>query len=243
MNDRALAGRITALADQLARRSTERMYEDPFWEARFGARGRRFADEDGRHHVDHLVLALQVGDVGPLAQYVRWLRVVLTTRGMCSRHIEQNLSRVADAIDEAQIEGAERARAQLEEAARALRPETAAASALFDARAAIAAGARRRFDLAHPGRATPAGDPRGGTDDDLSTLVSFLTDAVALDRPDLFAKHVAWLAPWLASRGHHPQYVAALLEAMEGALDDAVPGEAARAAGRAVLGASRAAPS
>ena len=47
-----LASQLEAQADALARHSIAAMYADPFWDARFGARGRRFAEEDGVHHVD-----------------------------------------------------------------------------------------------------------------------------------------------------------------------------------------------
>ena len=239
--DQALAERIAAHADAIARRSTARMYEDPFWDARFGARGRRYAEEDGRHHVDHLVLALQVGHAGPLAQYARWLRVVLTTRGMCSRHIEQHFSRLGEALADAGIDGGERVRALLAEATRALRPELSAASVLCDARSAIADGAHRRFAAAH-GEWVAPGDGRepGSTADDLETMASFLCDAIALDRPEVLGKHAAWLAGWSTERGRDAGYVAGLLDAIGEALADAVPDESARAAGRAMLSAARA---
>lgn len=239
-NDGALAGRIAARADELARRSTERMYEDPFWEARFGTRGRRFAEEDGRHHVDHLVLALQAGDAAPLAQYASWLRVVLTTRGMCSRHIEQNFVRLHEVIADAGIEDAARARELLEIAARAVRPEGTGAVALFDARAAIAGAARRRFAGEHATWVV-SGDAStpGSTDDEIATLVSFLVDAVALGRPDVLAKHAAWAAAFSAGRGRPSGYVGALLEAIEGALAEALPEEHARRAAAPVVTAAR----
>lgn len=240
--DRALAERIAAHADALARRSTARMYEDPFWEARFGTRGRRYAEEDGRHHVDHLVLALQIGNAGPIAQYARWLRVVLTTRGMCSRHIEQNFTRLGEAIDEAGIEEAEVAHALLRDGARALRPEVSSAAALFDARVGIAERARALLDAAHGGQAAPGDDTvPGSTADHLATLASFLADAVALSRPEVLAKHAAWLSSWTTGGGRDPGYVPALLGAIEAALDGAVSDGAARSAASAAIVEARAA--
>lgn len=235
-----LAERIGARAEELARRSIERMYADPFWEARFGTRGRRFAEEDGRHHVDHLVLALMAGDAAPLAQYASWLRVVLTTRGMCSRHIEQNFARLGQVIDDAGIAEAARAHEFLAAAARGVRPEGTGAVALFDAREAIAAAARGRFASEHPAWVVSgdAGTP-GSTDDELATLVSFLVDAVALGRPDLLAKHAAWTAAFASGRGRPAGYVAALLDAIERVLAEALPDEPARRVVAPVLVAAR----
>jgi hypothetical protein len=238
--DGALAERIGARAEELARRSTERMYEDPFWEARFGARGRRFAEEDGRHHVDHLVLALLAGDAAPLAEYASWLRVVLTTRGMSSRHIEQNFARLRQAIDDVGVEDAARAHEFLDAAARAVRPEGTGALALFDARGALAVAARRRFEGEHAAWVVAGdADTPGSTDDEIATLASFLVDAVALGRPDVLGKHAAWAAAFDSGRGRPSGYVAALLDAMEHVLAEAVPDEGARRAAAPVITAAR----
>jgi hypothetical protein len=54
-----LSKAIRELGPELSRRAIEEMYRDPFWEDRFGARGRKFAAEDGEHHVVYLVQALE----------------------------------------------------------------------------------------------------------------------------------------------------------------------------------------
>ncbi len=45
---------LEALTPALSRRCTDAMYADPFWQARFGQRGRHHADEDSGYHVRYL---------------------------------------------------------------------------------------------------------------------------------------------------------------------------------------------
>src|SRR4051812_15173560 len=93
-----LAERIERLGDSFARRALSIMYANPFWDDRFGERGRRFAEEDGRHHVSYLCEALRQGDPRVMVRYARWLQSVLTTRGMCSAHLDENLERIGGVI-------------------------------------------------------------------------------------------------------------------------------------------------
>src|SRR5690242_53576 len=93
-----LANQLENRGAALARRAIEEMYKNPFWQERFGRRGRQFAEQDGRYHVSYLVEALRFQTPDIFINYARWLQTVLTTRGMCSRHLAENFSRLADAI-------------------------------------------------------------------------------------------------------------------------------------------------
>jgi hypothetical protein len=227
-----LADRIEPHAAALAARSIELMYADPFWDARFGERGRRFAHEDARHHVDHVVLALREGEPRRLVEYARWLQVVLTTRGMCSRHLAQNFMRLAQAIGDTGIDDAEPALAYLGEAVRALR-HPGAGGELHD-------DAPRLADLvARHARAPTASMPGGEARvlDDAETLLSYVADAAHLDRPELFAEHMAWLQGAADRLATAPGYAHALLDAIDGTVAHASP--EARDAARPVLAAAR----
>ena len=237
-----LADRLDERATELARRSIDLMYEDPFWESRFGARGRRFALEDGRRHVDYLCLALRTGRSLPLEQYARWLQVVLTTRGMCTRHIAQNFARLGDAIRSLGVAMPEPALAYLASATQALRYEHEAAAALHDAAESLGTRAMRQFRARHAAWAVPGGvSVPGSTDDQLATLVSYLADAIALGRGDGLASHVRWLAGYSADQGRPAGYADALLQAIERALEATVGSDAAREAARSALAPARAA--
>src|SRR4028118_1776652 len=93
------AGWIVSRIDHLASEAFAGMYTNPFWDARFGERGRRHALEDQRHHLEHLVLALNVDHPELLTEYAKWLQVVLTSRGMCTRHLADNFILLGDLID------------------------------------------------------------------------------------------------------------------------------------------------
>jgi hypothetical protein len=73
-----LADQLQARADALVAHALQAMYTNPFWEERFGERGRQFARADNHHHLSYLALALRVGSPEPLARYARWLQEVLT---------------------------------------------------------------------------------------------------------------------------------------------------------------------
>ena len=83
----SLIERLEASAPELARRSIAEMYDNPFWQERFGSRGRENADRDGQYHVSYLIQALAARDASVLTNYARWLQTLLVSRGMSSRHI------------------------------------------------------------------------------------------------------------------------------------------------------------
>jgi hypothetical protein len=212
---RLLADRLEAIAAELSEQTIADMYKDPFWHARFGApRADKHGRQDGHFHVSYLAEALRAGDAGVMERYARWLQQVLTTRGMCSRHLAEHFDRLGQAITARGLPDAVRAIEVLAAASAALRYDAAAPRAIQDRAAAIAGGAG-----GGPGGAG------GGIDEQLAVLVSYLADAVALARPALFAAHVGWLAGFLAERGASggdgAGAVAALLERLrEGVLHE-----------------------
>jgi len=85
-----LAAALERRAPEIARASSEGMLADPFWAARFGARGDHHTRQDGDFHVGYLVQALRLESPGLLENYARWLRGVLVPRGMCSHHLREH---------------------------------------------------------------------------------------------------------------------------------------------------------
>lgn len=71
---------------------------DPFWLERFGPTKLKFAHEDGGFHIRHLVSALRVGRDDVMENYGRWLREVLVSRGMCTKHLADNFVMLGDAL-------------------------------------------------------------------------------------------------------------------------------------------------
>ncbi len=137
--------------------------EDPFWAARFGDRGRRYADEDSGHHLRYLAESLRSGDPTTFERYARWLRQLLVPRGMCTLHVVETFERIGAALAD-------------------LVPEAAAPS-----RTVLAAGVAALAYEAGPAATLDEEARRSG-----DVLLSFLADAVAFEWPALFAAHVGW---------------------------------------------------
>jgi hypothetical protein len=249
----ALADALAAHATTLVERAFAALYANPFWDARYGERGRRYTAEDSHYHVQYLVEALRGGSPETLVAYARWLQPLLTTRGMCSRHLAENFAYLAEAIRAEGLDPADEAQAYLDAAEGALRYDAGPARALQDAAPALAAAAAARLAVApppaaHPATTSSAASPAGAAtirprlEDDLLDHIAYLADALTLDRPDLFANHVQWTASYLQARGVPTAALAARLDALDAALAALPPDTAAvarpvLASGRAALGA------
>jgi len=173
-----LAARIEASAEVLTSRVLAEMYADPFWRARFGERADKHGRQDGMFHIKYLGEALRANDASVMAQYARWLQQVLTTRGMCTRHLDENFERLAAAIADAFADSGP-ALEMLDAARAALLYEDGPARRLQDASATI----------------THALAPRLGVPErDVVQLLSYAADSLALAMPTVLTGHVAWLA-------------------------------------------------
>lgn len=191
----ALADRLEQRREELARAALATMLRNPFWEARFGERARTYGLQDGLYHVAYLCEALRAGTPATLEHYARWLQRVLTTRGMCTRHVADNFAALAEAIGRADVDDAEPAFRYLARASEALRYPGEAPRALQDASEAVAVAVAAA--AAEPGWSDAQ---RMRCVDDLRYHVDYLADAVALGRPQLFAAYVAFIAGLLEQR-------------------------------------------
>ena len=191
LHGRALSQRV--LAD---------MYLDPFWAERFGTRGRRHADEDSDFHLKYLARALQHGDPGVLVRYARWLREVLATRGMCTRHLADNFQRLARAIEDLAWPGGEAAVDYLRTAEASLRYADGPECAVQEMANALAVEVEQAHRARHPGgwAHTAAREP-GAFREDILNFVSYLADALAMGSPATLAAHTSWLALHLERLG------------------------------------------
>ena len=229
-----LAGEIEAHKGELTNRALKRMYENPFWDARFGERGRSFAAEDGEYHITYLVEALRSGNQQVLTRYARWLQSVLTTRGMCSLHLAENFARLSEVIAESGIRNPGYAVATLDAGVRALRYDSSAARAVqqeFDALLAHTRGAINAPHPNHPNVTAILG--REQVARDVPYLLSYLADALALDRPDVFVDHVRWLAEYYTGLDIPLDQLDHVLLALDGSLNTLR--EADRLAARAIV--------
>ncbi len=206
---------LLARADAVGGRAIAEMYQDPFWDERFGPRGRRFAEEDGRHHVSYLAAALDANDAGVLTKYATWLRNLLVSRGMCTRHVEENYRRLGHAIEAEQLPGAREANALLEVAITSLLYPGGPARQLQDASPRLAAHLAASWLEAYPEWGT---ELRARFEPDLAQHLSYLADAIACGRPELFAGYAKFIAAFSERRGLKPGAFAGLLRELVPAL-------------------------
>ena len=174
---------IEAHAEQVARTVYARVYRDPFWDARFGKRGHYHTERDGNYHLSYLAQAVRARAPKVMAEYALWARGMLVPRGMCSHHLAENFGMIRDALAEQGIAGD--AAAILDAAALALTYTDGPSGALDR----IAEGAVGTLAV------------QGGTSStarDWRHHLSYLADAVALGRPELFSDYLAFLDRWQA---------------------------------------------
>jgi hypothetical protein len=200
MND-ALILDLQASGRRLSARVIDDMYaDDPFWRERFGERGRRHAGEDGDFHIAHLVQALVARDPEVLVGYARWLQSVLTTRGMCSRHLDENFERLARAL-QLEIPAAALAVEYLERARAGLRYPEGPGRELQDATPRLARATLEALSRGHPDWLARHGETERETRAaDVSYHLSYLADAAALGRSELFASHAVWIGEFSKRR-------------------------------------------
>ncbi len=210
--EQQLSQQVEAMAERLARASVEGMYADPFWEARYGEpRARRFGDEDARFHVRYLVQALATGRTEVMEGYARWLRTLLVSRGMCSRHLDENFAGLARALEAEGFAPGSAPRACVQAARDALRYTEGPAGLLQEAAGPLA---RQVADQLVP----ESSGERARLEGELGLHLSYLCDALAAQRPELFTEHGRWYAGFWPRRNFKGLAFPRVLRALEEAL-------------------------
>lgn len=209
----ALSRQVEARAERLARESVEGMYADPFWTARYGEeRARRFGGEDAHFHVKYLVQALELDRPSVMAEYARWLRTLLVSHGMCTHHLDENFAGLARALVAEGFEPGSPPALCVRAAREALRYPEGPARQLQDATDALARRAAESL------RGTASGTPDAALEAELRLQLSYLADALAAGRPELFAEHCRWYAGFWPRRGFEGLDYARVLGALEAVL-------------------------
>ncbi len=160
---------VEAALRPLSARVIREMYQDdPFWETRFAARGRRHANDDGDFHASYLAQALHQSSPAVMIRYARWLRDLLVARGMCSWHLEENFARLRVVVLGTGLPFASAAAALLETSMASLHHTAGPAADVERQSASVERILRARV------------------------LLSFLADALAIRDAKHFVAHVAW---------------------------------------------------
>ena len=222
----------------LSQRVLDIQYRDAFWSERFGDRGRRHADEDSDFHLQYLARALDANDGAILVRYARWLRDVLASRGMCTRHLDENFRLLAAQIEaQSGWPNREAALGLLGEARGALLHTHKDARWIQDHEATLTAS--QVVYLRTRGIGWKRDDARGaeGLADDAANYWSYVADALALGDPRTLVEHAVWLVRHVCRHGVSAEEAQAFLAAAAEALEARGPATA-----RAYLAAAAALP-
>ena len=192
---------LAEAAPRLTGRVLDEMYANPFWQERFGDRGRRHAGQDGHSHLQYVVEALVAADARVFTEYASWLRGVLVARGMCSRHLVDNFGRLASAIDQEPWPDRDRAVGILRAGTEALVHTSGDAGAIDAVRGALARDTAALLFTGHPEWLERTGDlGRARCVDDLDYHLSYLADALAFAERERFVAHLVFVAGFLGRR-------------------------------------------
>lgn len=211
---------LEALANRLATSSVEWMYEDPFWEARYGLeRARRFGSEDAHFHVRYLLQALAEQRPSVLEGYAVWLRTLLVSRGMCTLHLDQNFAGLQAALAAEGFGPDSPAHRYVQAARTALHYPAGPARTLQEQSPELARAAAQRLLPEVP----PPLQPR--LEEELRLHLSYLADAVGTGHPEFFAQHLSWYSGFWPRREFGELPFTRLLESLEAALAGSPEGQ------------------
>lgn len=231
-----LVQRLETQGLQISARVIAEMYENPFWNERFGERGRRHADQDGDYHLSYLIQALVAKDVAVITGYARWLQSVLTTRGMCTRHLADNFERLERAIGQ-EIEDAAPATEYLRQARAALHYDGGPGRELQDLADVVTDAAVDALYGRHPDWLARWGEAgQRSCREDIQCHLSYLSDALAQGRPALFVAYTAWIDDFLRRRDTPAEHLQETLRVLSQLLSQQAPlSQDARTAAEAAL--------
>lgn len=187
---------VEAKASRLATASVAPLYKDPFWEARYGAdRAHRFGDEDAVFHVRYLVQALDEQRPSIMVGYVHWLRTLLVSRGMCTRHLDSHFAGLAQALEAEGWGPGTQPQDYVRAAREALHYTEGPAQRLEQDAPELAHAVAGRLTLyIHP-------EDRPRLEEELQLQLSYLADALASGRPEIMGDHVRWYVGFWPRRG------------------------------------------
>jgi hypothetical protein len=180
------------------------LMRNPFWEARYGEKGRRATRQDAGHNLKHLVTAIAVDNPASLADYYRWLRGLLVYRGMCSLHLRQTLDVTGQYLGAALPSHWKYLSAYHNASYQGLDYDQPAAAALQEQAAEIAiATTTRLFSPARLARIHTSGTETERTAclRDNQYHLSYLADALEMQAPQIFEEYITFLIGFLPAMG------------------------------------------
>ncbi len=192
-------------------------YANPFWEARFGERGRRRTREDNLFHLKYFITALSAGDIAIFADYWKWLRPMLVLRGISTRHVREFIEVTERHLRPMIADFWPEVDPYFEAAYAAMAYEHPACQALNVRAEAIAAAVSRHLLEARPATVWT------GCRQDNQYLLSYLMDAAANQAPRLYRDYLTWIGGFLAGRGIDPSDLSLNLEFLRAEIAQTLP--------------------
>jgi hypothetical protein len=172
----------------------EEMYQNPFWDARFGERGRIHTRRDTNFHLNYLISALELHNPASLVTYYHWLQGLLVYRGMCTLHLRQTINSLGHQISRLLPDAWPGIQPYHQASYEGLYYDHHDCQALVAAQAEIARATAKRMFTAAPAE-DPATLERRQQDcyQDNLYYLSYLADAVAYNSIDIFTRYITWL--------------------------------------------------
>lgn len=219
-----LATQLNERAADLASRVNDTLYRDPFWEARFGARGREFAQSDGVENIAYLARSVRYGSSAFLENHLLWLRTVLSTRGMCTMHIQVAFAVLRELLLDSGMEGIEQALDHLDAAVAALAYADGPPARIQKDAETLATSVAGNLLTQHPAFGDQLPAPVQDTvRRDTLYILSYLSDSLALGRPDILRDHVSWLSSNVRVLGRPDGYIEELVRTLRLQIEDHRP--------------------
>lgn len=203
----------------------EEMYQNPFWEARYGEKGKRNTRQDTNYHINQLVTTVAMDLPSLSVQYYHWLQGLLVYRGMCTLHIQDTIDCMARQFARLIPDAWPGIEPYLRAGEQGLVYEHPACAALATAETSIAqAAATRMFE------ASPAGRPEGEATfaaclRDNRYHISYLQDAVGYNLEGAFDKYIQFLTGFLPNFGVTLEELLANLKILSEEISAALPAE------------------
>lgn len=179
----------------------DEMYQNPFWEARYGEKGKKHTRLDTNYHINQLVTSLAMDLPSLSVQYYHWLQGLLVYRGMCTLHIRDTIDCMARQFSRLIPESWPGIEPYLRAGEQGLVYEHPGCAALLQAEMDIArATTNRMFQQARTGKPIDERAFAAGLRDNRYHL-SYLADTVANQLEDAFDKYIVFLTGFLPQHG------------------------------------------
>lgn len=191
------------------------LYQNSFWQKRFDDYGRDYAHRVTHYHLNYLVTAIKSHEPVIFADYFAWNRPALVVQGACTHHMHEFIDSTARPVALVLRDGFPLAEPCFAAAHRALEYEQPACRALSEQREAILRGSLARLGAPE---SRPASDER-----DMRYHLSYLEDAAAMGKPELFRQHVEWERRECMENDCPPAVLATALRALRDELEGALP--------------------